>query len=458
MKVSYKCYYKTKTEEKKPVDPFDIAHAAEDHSVCNDPVTIVAPPSKSVAHRLLIGAALSKDTSHVRGIEMSCDIQATINCLKAIGARIDITESETVKGLYDACINGLDLSIRCMEPAGDLGSDKEIVLDCNESGSTLRFMIPIVTLLYSAGIAPSSVPVRLTGSRKLLSRPLDVYDEIFKYTYVSFSHNDTAVRVLGDLRSGDYRIAGNISSQFITGLLFTMPLLKGDSILNIVPPVESRSYINITMGILREFGIDVRWEGENAIYVPGDQRYKGIDKVVESDWSNGGILLTMKRMYEPFGADIEITGLDPNSRQGDRVVEQMLDDIDADRVIDISDCPDLGPILLTYMAYKGGGMMKGTARLSIKESDRGNSMREELSKFGACVMVKNNDISVVAPDGLSAPDRAVDSHNDHRVAMSMAALLGIYGGSVDDAGAVNKSFPSFWDVVRSMGFKLDIEE
>lgn len=434
------------------------------------PTMVQAPPSKSIAHRLLICAALAEGVSHISGLELSADIQATIDCLMALGAEITLEKEDSTDDcgseLYTAAVKGIKGLYDDRKPGKAAGPDEAditqaedngLTLNCNESGSTLRFLIPVCTLLFTNGLLPVSTPVTFRGAGRLLSRPLDVYDKLFEYTYVNFTHNPDSVEVSGSHMAGDYFIDGNVSSQFITGLLLTLPMLDGNSRIKINPPVESRPYIDITISVLGEFGISVNWEDDNTIYVPGQQRPKSIDKTVEGDWSNGAILYALAVLQRNMGRDIILTGLREESVQGDKAALAMLEAIDkGDSTVDISDCPDLGPILMAYMAIRGGGRLTGTSRLSIKESDRGMAMKAELEKMGATVTVEGNDIRVISDGGLSAPREIIDGHNDHRIVMSMAVLCTIYGGTIDGAEAVNKSFPSFFEVLRKVGMDINV--
>ena len=423
-----------------------------------EPVLIQAPPSKSIAHRMLICAAIADGESSISGLELSEDIKATINCLKALGATIELTAQEQDDAPYElfrAKVTG----IRGLHDKDDITDEEDgllnseiIRLNCNESGSTLRFMIPVCTLLFYRQMLKDNQIVRFEGAGRLLSRPLDVYDELFKYTFVNFTHNPDCVDVSGHLQAGDYRIAGNVSSQFITGLLLTLPSVPGSSRIHIIPPVESRPYIDITIDVLRQFGVELQWENDNTIFIPGGQVLKPVNMNIEGDWSNGAILYTLAVLQRDRGRNVILTGLREESVQGDKEFLNMMEKIDnGDKTVDISDCPDLGPILMAYLAMKGGGRLTGTSRLSIKESDRGNAMKQELEKMGATVNVEGNDIHVISDDGLHAPNAVIDSHNDHRIAMSMAVLCSVYGGEIDGAEAVNKSFPSFYETLKKAG-------
>ncbi len=426
---------------------------------------IKAPPSKSIAHRALICAALTDGKSVINGLELSEDISATIDCLKALGADIGLSIQYDNDGscepgrLYRAEITGI------YRPAKEQGEElfimdavkedyKVPVLDCRECGSTLRFMIPLCTLMYSSNMIPGNQSIRLTGSERLLSRPLDVYDKLFEYTYVTFSHNSADVEIEGGLNPGDYTVDGNVSSQFISGLLFTLPKLNADSRLHIIPPIESRPYIDITIQVLKSFGVDIVWEDEKTIYIPGNQRFVPKETDIEGDWSNGAILYAMARLSAGYKHIILLTGLSDESIQGDKIITTMLDELDEGKTVDISDYPDLGPILMAYLAATGGGCLTGTRRLAIKESDRGNAMKDELAKMGAEVKIDDNDICVRVSDGLHAPSDIIDSHNDHRIAMSMAVLCSLYGGTIEGIESIDKSFPSFIDTIRKAGVTI----
>ncbi len=424
-------------------------------------MALYAPPSKSMAHRYLICAALACGESYISGIELSEDVKATMNCLSKLGADIsiipEVSDDECGKnGLYTVVVKGIDKSA-CTDESSDTKYMEPPVLDCNECGSTLRFMIPVVTLMYSMGYVEPEKPVRLTGSKKLLSRPLSAYDDVFTYTYVSFSHNESYVQVMGSLTPGEYRVPGDVSSQFITGMLFALPLLKWDSRLNIIPPVESRPYIEMTVEVLHDFGVDIEWVDDNTIRIPGNQHYLPIRKRIEGDWANGAVLLTFARLYGRLDQKIVVKGLSDDSVQGDKIIMSMFDHIDRGEPADISDYPDLGPILLAYMAARNGGTLIGTSRLALKESDRGQAMKQELEKMGVTVTVGRNDITVDTSAGLTSPSSVIDSHNDHRIAMSMSVLCSLYGGIIDGADAVSKSYPSFFEVLKDMGIRVKSE-
>ena len=386
-----------------------------------------APPSKSMAHRLLIGAGLAKGKSIIEGISSSEDMKATLDCLSAIGAKYEI-EGEKVT------ITGAD--IRNI-PEGS-------VFRCRESGSTLRFFIPICLL--------DGKTFTLTGSEKLLSRPLSVYEDIFKKQGITFEASPDKIKVGGKLQSGTYKIKGNISSQFITGLLFVLPLMEEDSVIQLIPPVESLSYINLTIEALATFGIEIKWQDEKTLFVKGKQSYKAVETSVEGDYSNAAFFAALNEL----GSEIEMTGLNPKSLQGDKVYEKNFALLGKGTpTINISDCPDLGPILFAVAAVKGGGIFTGTRRLKIKESDRASAMAEELSKFGVAVTVHEDSV-VVYPHDFHAPTEILCGHNDHRIVMSCAVLSTLTGGKIEGAEASRKSLPDFFERLQKLGFEVNL--
>ena len=299
--------------------------------------SIVAPPSKSYAHRLLLAAFLSGQKVTVSGIDPSNDILATIDCIRALGAGV------TVSGK----------SVTVSHGAG-AGS----VLPCRESGSTLRFMIPVALALKGEGY--------FTGTPKLFSRGIGEYEKIFKEHGIEYTLTDGSLSAKGSLSSGIYHIDGATSSQYITGLLFALPLLDGDSEIWITPPVQSRPYIDITIDVLHKAGIKVKMDG-NHIFVGGGQRYSLPDSTVEGDWSNAAFL----DIYNYLGGEVSIEGLNPESLQGDRIYRALFGRLERGWCeIDLGNCIDLGPVLFTLAAIKHGARFVNTARLRIKESDR----------------------------------------------------------------------------------------
>ena len=383
--------------------------------------TIQAPPSKSMAHRLLICAGLSKGESLVRNVALSDDILATLDCLQALGVSCHAADGS--------------VSLRGQGP--DLLRPRS-ALDCRECGSTLRFFIPICLLNDSL--------CTLRGSRTLFSRPLSVYQDICARQGLAFSLSETSVSVRGRLSGGEFILPGDISSQFVSGLLFVLPLLAADSRLILLPPVESRSYINMTMQALSSCGVETAWADDQTLLIPGGQSYLPVRAQVEGDHSNAAFFDALNLL----GGQVLVSGLDAQSRQGDRVYKECFERLRLGPAhIDMADCPDLGPILLALAAALHGGAFTGTRRLRLKESDRGVAMGEELHKFGAELEIGENSITVSA-GLLHPPSEILCGHNDHRVVMALSVLCSRFGGRIAGAEAVRKSLPDFFDRLRAL--------
>ncbi len=381
---------------------------------------VSVPPSKSMAHRLLICAGLAKGISVIENVAFSEDILATLDCLSALGIKTERRGSTvTVHG------------------TGGVFA-KNPVLPCRESGSTLRFFLPLC-LLSGGGV--------LSGSQRLMERPLSVYESL---PDLSLARSSSTVSVSGTLTPGDFSLPGNVSSQFITGLLFVLPLLSGDSRILCTTPLESASYLRLTLSALKQFGISVLRENETTFVIPGNQTYLPADARVEGDESNAAFLGALD-----FSGKVTLTGRNAETEQGDRVWNELFDKLRKGFCeISILDCPDLAPILMTVAALYHGCRLTDTRRLKIKESDRGTVMAEELAKFGAKIRVDENCIEIEKTP-LSPPKTPLDGHNDHRVVMSLAILAIRYGGTIHGAEAVGKSFPNFFDVLKKVDVRLE---
>lgn len=380
---------------------------------------IFAPPSKSMAHRALICGALS-GKSDINNIEYSKDIFSTLDCLVNMGANIEKTENGVIVG-------GLDpFTIK-----------EGTKLYCNESGSTLRFLIPLCLL--------SGKKIVLTGSSRLFERPLTVYEDICKEQNINFEKNADSLTVCGKLKSGKYNVQGDISSQFITGLMFALPLLYGDSEICVTGKFESESYIDLTLSALSAFGIEIARSG-NTFYIKGGQKYLSNEYKVEGDCSNAAFLDGLNCL----GGNVEVLGLNDNTLQGDRVYKDIFSRLmRGEKEFDLSDCPDLAPVLFAIAAIKGGALFTGTARLKIKESDRAEAMKDELAKFGITAVVGENTVEI-KNGKIQKPHCELYGHNDHRIVMSLALLCTLTGGIIDGAEAVSKSFPDFFEKLTDL--------
>ena len=381
--------------------------------------TVWAPPSKSMAHRALLCGALSSG-SVVHGVAYSRDIAATIGCLQALGGAVSQEKDVVRLGKCDP------FTVK-----------ENTTLFCDESGSTLRFFLPLCML--------SGKKITLTGSKRLFERPLGVYAQIAKQQGIFWQQDDTGVTVCGQLKSGAYQVPGDVSSQFITGLLYALPLLRGDSTLEVTGKFESASYVDLTLAALADFGVNIRREGR-IFHIPGGQKFQPRDYTVEADCSNGAFLDGLNLL----GGQVEVKGIDPNTLQGDRVYRQMYEKFSEENPkFDLSDCPDLGPVMFALAAAKGGATFTGTARLRIKESDRAAAMAQELAKFGIRIVVNENSV-VVEKGKLLMPRESLWGHNDHRIVMALALLCTVTGGEIQGAEAVNKSFPDFFQKLRDL--------
>ncbi|MBQ9080386.1 MAG: 3-phosphoshikimate 1-carboxyvinyltransferase [Clostridia bacterium] len=386
---------------------------------------VYIPQSKSVAHRLLINAAMCDGVSTIRHLPTNEDISATVDCLRALGADIKLTESG------DCTVCGIKKG---------QSSNGVRQLACRESGSTLRFLIPIALL--------DGIKTEFVGSRRLFERPLAIYRDICADNGFLWEQSDTGVTVCGRLCAGEYSVPGNISSQFITGLLLALAGLDGDSKILLTTEPESNSYIDITIDSLAAFGVTVERRGERELFIAGGQKRRAAQELaVEGDESGAAFFGALNTL----GGEVTLDGLNEKTLQGDRVWREMLNEIQKGTpTLSIKDCPDLGPILMAAAAACHGATLTDTYRLKIKESDRGAAMAAELAKCGVTLKLADNSITVCG-GGLHAPDGIIDGHNDHRIVMSMAVLLTRVGGEIEGAEAVRKSMPTFWDLMHALG-------
>ena len=403
--------------------------------------TLAAPPSKSMAHRALICAALAEGESRLTNLSDSEDITATRRALTLLGAKF---APEGANALRVAGTGG-----RVAAP--------EVPVDCGESGSTLRFLIPV--------FARCGKPVFFTVHGLLMQRPQTVYAELFGACCIPFSHTEEHIRVYGALPAGSYRVRGDVSSQFLSGLLFALPLARAESVLHILPPFESRSYIALTLAALADFGVTARFASEDTICINGSQKYAPCCYTVEGDYSQAAFLAVLGALC----GGVTVTGLRPDTRQGDAVILDILARCGAhftragDTVtfaksamrgtqIDLADCPDLGPVLMVLGTLCAGETkIINAARLRLKESDRIEAMEAELRKLGAHIASTPDTVTVCGGALHEAHDLC--GHNDHRVVMALAvAALGAgVPATICGAEAVRKSWPGFFADLRTLG-------
>ena len=389
---------------------------------------VCAPPSKSVAHRLLVACALSDGQSVIRGISQSEDMLATLSCVRALGA----------KAKTEGCI----AYIQCCKKA----PLENAVFDCNESGSTLRFFLPVVLALGAKNCI-------FKGTARLIQRGIGVYDEAFAQNGVKVQKDADTITVWGRLASGNYTVRGDVSSQYITGLLIALSLLDEDSTITVIEPFESRAYVDITVDVMKKCGVDIQRADKNVFVVKGGQRFKSGNYTVEGDWSNSAFLLA----FNYIGGEVQVEGLAEDSVQGDKVCKRCFEQLECQNaVIDVSDCPDLAPILFAVSAMKSGATFVGTRRLKIKESDRAETMAEELSKYGIKADIQENSVTIYGGN-LHAPNATISGHNDHRIVMANAVILSKVGGTIDGIEAVKKSYPNFFEEIAKLGVKYEID-
>lgn len=405
------------------------------------------PSSKSLCHRAIIAASLACGVSKISNITFSKDIEATIMAMSACGAKMErdgntlIITGSMVRRVYDQ-------------------------IDCNESGSTIRFMIPIALVC--------DAPITFTGKNNLVNRPLDPFFEIFDNQNIEYERKDAylPLKVNSGLKSGIFKIRGDISSQFITGLLFALPLLKGDSKIIITTNLESKGYIDLTLDVLKTFGIDIINNDYKEFIIKGNQEYMPHDYNVEGDFSQAAFFLVANCL----GANFNLRMMDMNSHQGDKKILKDLEDFGANitykdsilscnanelkgATIDFSQSPDLGPALTVLAALSNGRSdFINASRLRIKECDRITCMKNELEKLGAKIEELPDGMIIYGVNSLHGG--IVDSCNDHRVAMAIAMASLKCDGEIKilNASCVSKSFPHFWKVFESLGGVLEYEE
>lgn len=386
---------------------------------------VSAPPSKSFAHRYLIGSVLSRGKCVIKNIADSDDISATLSCIERLGGSVT-KDGNTVT----------------VVPTNEKQIENA-VFDCKESGSTLRFFIPVV-------LATGAKNCTFLGNERLLARGIKEYEKLFENSDVIIKSDEKSIEVNGTLSAGNYEISGEVSSQYTTGMLFALSVLDGKSTLKITGNAESLAYVDMTIKVLKDFGADISEPEKNFFEINGKGRLSPGEFTVEGDWSNAAFLIALSRLL----GTISVSGLNENSVQGDRFSSVAFDALDGENAeIDLKDCPDLAPILFAYAAYKNGGRFTNTRRLRVKESDRANVMAEELKKFGANVKVYENSVEIEKTQ-LKPPIVPLFGHNDHRIVMALSVLAAVLGAEIDGAEAVNKSYPDFFRVIKKAGVNV----
>ena len=397
------------------------------------------PPSKSVLHRYIIASSLAKGISKIENISFSEDIIATIEAMKKLGAKIEQKENYLL-------IDGSDTFKNLNE---------NIEIDCNESGSTLRFLFPLSIVEENK--------VLFKGRGKLFKRPMTPYFENFEKYKIKHSYIDeNKILLEGQLKSGIYEIDGNISSQFITGLLFSLPLLDGESKIIINGKLESSNYIDISLDCLNKFGVKIINNSYQEFIIEGNQSYKVANYRTEADYSQAAFFL----VANAIGSKIKINDLSEDSLQGDKKIIDYISEIDNwnskdTLVLDGSETPDIIPILSLKAAVSEKKIeIVNVERLRIKESDRLKATVEELSKLNFDLIEKKDSILINSRENfkVNKNDKVVSlsAHSDHRIAMMIAIAATCYNGEIllDNLDCVKKSYPNFWEVFLSLGGKI----
>lgn len=386
---------------------------------------ILPPASKSQAHRMIIAAALAEGESIISHVNVSQDILATLRCMEVLGAEACWLDETTLK------VTGHSRPAAFRE------------MDCGESGSTLRFLIPIALAVAGKG--------SFCGHGRLMERPQEPYFALFRERGIRYARSGARLEVEGKLTPGIYQLPGNVSSQFITGLLYALTLLDGDSEIRLTTDLESSGYVDMTLDALRQFGVRVT-ETAWGYLVPGNQKYTPFHGDVEADYSQSGFFYAMAGM----GSRLNILGMNPHSAQGDRAVVTHMEALNAPGTvtIDVKACPDLVPPLAARAALRPGEAthIVGAGRLRIKESDRLNSVRTVLNAMGAEVQEHPDALTIHGKEAL-AGGVTVDSFNDHRIAMMAAVAATRCEKPVTITGAqcVEKSYPAFWKDYAMLG-------
>lgn len=420
--------------------------------------TVHVPSSKSMGHREIICAGLAQGSSIVDNISISKDIEATCRCLRAMGVTIEEVPSR-FSGRTAFRVTGTGSLTAAASGA-----------DCGESGSTLRFFVPLGASL--------NAPFTFTGHGKLVSRPLQAYYDIFDQQGLEYQTQEgqLPLTVKGRLRPGTYQLPGDVSSQYVSGLLFALPLLEEDSVVEITSPLESAAYVDMTISCLQKYGVEIVNEDNSyrCFHIKGGQKYQAQSSDVEGDWSQ----IAFWTVGGALGQAILSTGVSFNTLQGDKAVLDIMErmgaamDLDAAQntvkvssrlthgtVIDASNCPDIIPVLTVLAAVSQGKTeIINAGRLRIKECDRLAAITQELNKCGAKITELAEGLIIEGrTEGLEG-GAEVDAWNDHRIAMSLAIAAQSCKEPIILTGAasVAKSYPLFWEDYRALGGRLEV--
>ncbi len=408
--------------------------------------SFTAPPSKSDAHRAVLAAAFARGKSVIENAQLSSDITATIKACEAFGCNITARPSGRYNTLY---IDG------GLKPPG------EAEIDCAESGSALRFLIPIACTMKGRKA--------FTGSARLPFRPIDEYLKIFDRQGIKYDKpegRNLPLTVEGKLKSGEYVIGGGVSSQYITGLLFALSLLDGDSRITVTGNFESKGYVDMTLDTLVKFGVDIGVSG-NIYSIKGNQQYKPRRMAVEGDYSQAAFIIA----GAAINGDVTIDGLDPASLQPDRAIIDIMRRMGADirqdnnafhvmrsqlhgTDVDVSQCPDLvPPIAAAAAAAQGTTRILNASRLRVKESDRLHAIAVNLKNIG--IDSEEYSDSLIIRGGRPRGGE-IESFTDHRIPMAFSMIaLGSEAITIKGAECISKSWPSFFEDIKALGGKAE---
>jgi 3-phosphoshikimate 1-carboxyvinyltransferase len=390
---------------------------------------VTPPPSKSLSHRAVICAALAGGKSEIENLGRSDDIDATLS------------------------------AVRILLGTSGHGQDEASVIDCGESGSTLRFLLPVAAALGRHAV--------FTGRGRLMSRPLEAYAGVFSAAGAGYSHEGDRIVVKGPMKSGEYSLPGDVSSQFVSGLLLALPLLGGDSLIRLLTPLESGGYVEMTLDVMRRFGVSAERKGPLYL-IKGGQAYRQSRYRVEADYSQAAFFLVAAAL----GRDVRVSGLSRESIQGDRAILGALRDAGAEIswrdgtvtaraerlsaiTVDAREIPDLVPPIAALCCFcHGTSRIANAGRLRLKESDRLSALAEQLGRLGADVREEADFLEIAGRESINGlPGACADACGDHRIAMAIATAAIRCRGLVRLSGwqCVAKSYPDFWRDFESGG-------
>ena len=403
--------------------------------------TITPPASKSMLHRSIISASLANGTSVINNVVYSEDVVATVNAFKQLGVQIETKDNQLLivsKGLS--------------------GFHENVDVDCNESGSTLRFLVPVLSNTKKA---------YFRGKSSLLKRPMTIYEEIFKNQNIHYEKNDLFITTEGKIKPGNFKIRGDISSQFISGLLFVLPTLDGDSTIDIIGNLESANYVKLTISVLEKFSIFISFQN-NRFFIKGNQAYKSTEIYAEIDFSQLAFFAVLGTINNTIKVDhIDFDSLQPDKQIID-IIEQMNGDVIREPnsavfnhsftrgiTIDVGQFPDIAPILGVLAALsEGKTSIVNAKRLIIKESNRLLSTYNTLKNLGVDVHMGKDFLEIYGTNKFVGCE--LDSYNDHRIAMAaaIAATVADSKVTINNAEAINKSYPGFYNDLQALGVKI----